>query len=75
MKNAKMYKKLKPKDTMMIDEPVIAYGLNYLVDDIEVISLDTMHCLVTSALNDFRINRCTSHNEMDEWINNRMGWK
>lgn len=75
MKNTKLYKDLKLEDSMMVKEPVIAYWVNYLVDDMEVVSSDTMLCLVTSAMDDFRANRCTSHNEMDEWVNNCMGWK
>ncbi len=75
MGEEKKYKEQCSGAAMMVDEPVMAYGIDSAITDLNVVSPKTMKCLIDSAMDDFRLNRCTSHSEMDEWVNMRMGWK
>ena len=60
-----------------LHEPVAMYGVVACsVDDyLNAIPEDTMRSLIDLSLDDFRHGRCTSHLQLDSWIENRMGWK
>ena len=67
----------KEEQSQKVSEPMAVYNSTVRSADeyLEMIPEATMRILIDSAIDDYKMGRCTPHSQMDIWVKERMGWK
>ncbi len=71
------YQPQKEGQSQKVNEPMAVYNstVRSAEEYLEMIPEETMRILIDSAIDDYKMGRCTSHSQMDIWVKDRMGWK